>query len=218
MEDDNEMETGESVRRGNKMTSEQEMGVDMKRNTGSISNFKDALSVDARMQEHMRKMDNVQRLSGFKLIQDYSLTKHCYHTGMLFLKISLLEKISVNYAEMMFVFQHDILETITGDVLYPVKNYNDQTKYHWRHIEMELTDEDGEFHYLHKFTDAYAETFMSTDAMKLFKACDLYELYLFCVEEYVLGNGTLRNIIVNCAEILSTCGIKTIEEDIRHGR
>ena len=197
-----------------KISKEQEMGQEMKKSHDKLSNYSPTI-VEDRMKMHRRKMDNVQRLSGFKLIQDYSLTKHCFHTGLLFMEYSEKENLSWTPKEIDFVFKHDILETVTGDLLYPAKNYNIHTKLAMTVLEQELTKETAEFNYLKIYTDDHAEAWMNRDLLKLFKAVDLLELWEFCNEELILGNQTVMVVVANCQDILEKCGIPSIEKKVK---
>lgn len=196
-----------------KISKEQQMGQEMKDSHDKISNFTD-ITIRDRMNTHRRKMDYTHRLSGFKLFQEYSLTHHCFHTGLLFMEIADIEGIFLERKDIDFVFKHDILETVIGDVLYPAKHYSHHTETAIKVLESELTKEGAEFNHLRHYTDDYAESFMDRKALQLFKACDLLELWEFCWSEYKLGNKSVLQIINNCKSILSHCGIESIENRV----
>ena len=200
-----------------KISKELQMLAEMKDSHDRISNYDYKVTdpIEDRMKMHRRKMDNVQRLSGFKLIQDYSLTKHCFHTGLLFMEYAEKEDIYIRQKYIEFVFKHDILETVTGDMLYPAKNYNKVTRGCSKVLEQELTNEGEEFEYLKEYTDDHAECFMPKNILQLFKAVDLLELLEFCKEEYQLGNETIVPVITNCTNILENCGIPSIEKEAK---
>lgn len=201
-----------------KISKEQQMGFEMKTSHDRISNFSAKVTAETtisdRLNIHRRKMDHVHRLSGFKLFQEYSLTHHCFHTGLLFMEIALKENIPLLPDYIDFVFKHDILETVTGDMLYPAKNYNQHTKTAMIVMEGELTRQGEEFEYLKMYTDDYAEAHMHPRIVTLFKACDLLELWEFCNSEVNLGNMSVMPIVANCQELLEHCGIKTIEDRV----
>ena len=105
--------------------------------------------------------------------------------------------------------RHDVFEVVTGDVLLPVKIHSNETKRKWEEIEEEIV----EAHPLLKpFTDTAAENYFTHVSWKLFKACDLLELYIFCEEELALGNHGVGVITVlrNCAKLLPEFGFVTI--------
>lgn len=189
-----------------KISKELQHGQTMKKGTGHLNNMGGKFEVS----KNVRKMDNVQRLSGFKLLQDYSLTKHCYHVGALFMRFAIKYAIPFTMMDLDFVLKHDILETVTGDLLYTAKNYNSKTAEKWEEIEKELTDEWSEYHYLYMYTDNYAEKHMNREAFKLFKDCDLFELYEFCWTEVDLGNKSVMPVIKNCQSILQHSSIPAI--------
>ena len=160
---------------------------------------------------HLRQLKNVQRLSGIKLIQSYTVADHCYYTGILFEQFIKDESIEVGRPQIAWVYRHDILESITGDLLYPAKNYNVHTSKLWEEIELELTN-DLEYNHLRIYTDYKAKENFSSEAWELFKIVDWLELYLFCMEETRLGNhqAIIQKIIHNSANTLTSCKFKSI--------
>lgn len=153
--------------------------------------------------EHLRRMDHVTRLSGVRKNRNYSLTEHCYHTAILFKEIAMSEGIQVNLSQFEWVLKHDVLETVTGDVLFPAKNYNDETKSLWRQIENELV-RGSTYSFLGDYTDDRIEEILTKPLIRIFKIADIMELYLFCEEERHSGNEDkhINQTIKNCVEIL----------------
>lgn len=160
--------------------------------------------------KHLRSLKNGHRLFGKSLIQSYTVAEHCYYTGILFLMFAEREAIATTVKETIWVFQHDILESITGDVLLPVKSYSPETKMNWDKIENELTS--GRYSYLNNFSDKNAKEFFSDEAWNLFKAIDLLELWIFCKEEQKLGNESkyLKVVIDNCVRIITSFNFEHI--------
>lgn len=165
---------------------------------------------------HLIAMKYATRLSGMPLIQSYSTAIHCYYTGILFEEIARYEGIIITPLETKFVYRHDILETVTGDVLLPVKIHSETTKKKWEEIEAEMVE--SKYKYLQDYTDEFAEKYFSSLSYKLFKACDLFELYLFCTEETQLGNMSdgVWAVIYNCLNLLPEFNIGYINERIDH--
>jgi len=152
--------------------------------------------------KHLRNLKRANRLSASPLIQTYSVAEHCYYTGLLFLLVADKEVISVTPNETLWVFQHDVLESVTGDLLLPVKTYSPITRKCWKEIEHELIK--GDYSYLSHLTDNEGRQFFTPDAWELFKIVDLLELWLFCKEEIMLGNGykVIKTIIKNCEDLI----------------
>ena len=174
-----------------------------------IEKQKDDEGIDT-IWRHLKAMKYATRLSGIPLIQPYSTAIHCYYTGILFEEIAKYEGIIVTPLETKFVYRHDVLETVTGDVLLPVKIHSETTKKKWEEIEAEMVE--SKYRYLHCYTDEFAEEYFSSLSYKLFKACDLFELYLFCCEETELGNMSsgIWAVISNCRNLLPEFKILTI--------
>lgn len=159
---------------------------------------------------HIRSLKNANRLSGFALIQPYSTAIHSFYTGILFEEIAIIENIYVTINEIGFVYRHDIVESVTGDVLLPVKIHSETTNKKWKEIEEELID--SRYSALRNYSDQYAEHFFSEPAFRLFKACDLFELYFFIMEEMELGNMSqgIVEVLMNCRNLLPEFNIDFI--------
>jgi 5'-deoxynucleotidase YfbR-like HD superfamily hydrolase len=135
--------------------------------------------------EYARRMRDVRRLAGFQTIRNYSDAEHCYYTGLLFMEIAKEEKLDITLKQIEFVFLHDILEILTGDLLYPAKNTNSVTKEAWDIIEREVEKTIPD---LFGYAETTASVFFSPSAWALFKDCDALELWICCNEEKRLGN------------------------------
>ena len=165
-----------------------------------------------RFWKHYRQLKHMQRLSGIPKIQSYSVMEHCYRTAILFEHFMEMEEIARNADNSHWVLSHDLLESVTGDLLYPAKNYNETTKLHWTIIETQLTSKLEEFDYLYRYTDKNARIGFSEKEWTIFKACDLLELIEFCQEETELGNKSrmITKIRAQCVDIVYDFGIKSI--------
>lgn len=162
--------------------------------------------------KYLRALKNARRLNGVPLVQVYSTAEHSYYVAILFDAMAKAHGITYTVNEMRFVLQHDVLEAVTGDVLLPVKIHSEETKKLWERIEELLTREAHPS--LKDITDEAAETFFDPIVWKLFKACDLLELFLFCREEIEMGNTNDQVMAVfrNCANLLPEFGFEKITE------
>ena len=154
------------------------------------------------MFRHVKAMGNINRLAGIFTIQPYTVALHCYYTAILFQEIAIEEKIKIDIMEIDFILKHDIVETITGDLLLPVKIHSEETKRKWEEIETEIVND--KYKHLHRYLDKFAESIFDPITLNLFKACDLFELYLFCLSEINLGSITkgIWAVINNCENLL----------------
>ena len=164
---------------------------------------------------HLRALKNVHRLSSIKILQSYSVAEHCYYTGLLFELVARHEGIVITREELYYVYRHDVVETITGDVLLPVKIHSKAIKNKWESIEETIVTE--KYNYLSSFTDKELSTNFKTKTWNLFKACDLFELYLFILEEMRLGNRSegIMAVCHNCADLLPEFKIDYITKMIK---
>jgi len=72
----------------------------------------------------IRKLSNVRRLSGTRIISSYNLVEHSYRVLALFLTFFEKIELEVSANDVKAVMFHDILEIETGDLLYPAKGLN----------------------------------------------------------------------------------------------
>ncbi|MEJ2248060.1 MAG: HD domain-containing protein [Candidatus Lokiarchaeota archaeon] len=151
--------------------------------------------------KHLRTLKNCTRLNSHLTIQPYNVAVHCYYTGILFEILSDLCDINVSKKEIIYVYRHDILESITGDVLYPAKHFDNIVDTYWTNIENRIIDSDR-YEYLSFYNNV--KTFFNEDTWSLFKTCDILELFLFCKEEKTLGNSdkAMLHVYANCEEHL----------------
>jgi 5'-deoxynucleotidase YfbR-like HD superfamily hydrolase len=151
--------------------------------------------------KHYQRMRNIDRLSGTLKNRQYDLMQHSYMVAILFMRFSKLEGIPIDMVVLDCVLHHDILEVITGDLIWPVKNFSAKTKASWELIEEEIVNSNPEFK---KYSDVEMENTMTKIQYTLFKACDVLDLYIFCMEEQTMGNHSKEviEVIYNCRVML----------------
>lgn len=161
----------------------------------------------------LRRMRDVHRLSGFHYSRPYSDAEHCYYTGLLFIEMARAHGVHPSIDQVFWVFCHDAMETITGDLLYPAKNTNSETKKAWETIEREVSKKNK---WANAFRDAKGMEILGTVQWNLFKACDSLELWMFCVEEeqygIILKNSDGSTVRETMYAVLRDCGFEHIEE------
>lgn len=140
-----------------------------------------------------RKMKTVERLAGTLKIKNYSLVDHSYFVALLFQAFAEIEKIEYSVQDFTYILRHDLLESLTSDLIFPVKNFSQETKNAWRKIEQEIWEKEKDSHNC-LFTDKQLKELLPPFVYSLFKDCDLLELLLFCYEEMQLGNRS-KNIL-----------------------
>lgn len=160
-----------------------------------------------------RQMLAVQRLSGTPKHRSYNLAEHCYFTAVLFAKFAEAEGIEYDLKVFQAVLNHDVLEIMTGDLLYTAKNLNSVTRVAWESIEAEIVKDNPEFDCV---TDSQIASIMNGVQLDLFKVCDLLELFIFCKEERLLGNlnQRMKQVEENCDWILRQCHFKSVVDFI----
>lgn len=158
------------------------------------------------MQDYVRKMNHVNRLGLMQTSRPYSIAEHGFQTAMLFLEVCREERLLVSAEELEAVMLHDIVETVTGDLPYPVKNHSPEVRDKWEQIEQTFVAE--RIPELIGYTDTGLRAQLDEDKHRIFKACDLLELMIFCTEEMERGNRTREMMEVwrTCMRILDVKG------------
>jgi len=155
----------------------------------------------------LRSMLYVERLSGRAKNKPYNLVEHSYLVGMIFKDLCEREGLSFTVEEWDLVLKHDLLETKTGDLLWPVKHLNDKTKKLWDAIEEEIVTE---YPHLRTYSDENIKEKLGEQKFQLFKTADYLELYFYCLNEIELGNHDEEILLV-----VQTCeGL--IPEEVRN--
>lgn len=149
-----------------------------------------------------RKMQNIQRLAGTFKHKSYNLAEHSFYVLQLFQMICEAEGVPYTAKDLILASRHDLVEAITGDLLYPVKNLSSITKECWSKIEKEVVKK---YPVLEDYSDESLENeFSHPDLYRFMKAADILDLWLFCKEEEKMGNttGNLGKVIVECENLL----------------
>jgi len=140
-----------------------------------------------------RRMTSVNRMQGTPMNTTYSVTEHGAQVAVLYVGYCSELGITPDGNLIAFMLMHDILEVFTGDLLYPAKHLNDEA---WDTIEKAVVVD------VEKNTGvnltAYTDTFISgeKEKEKLWKLCDMTELYCKCADELSRGNNTQELLVV----------------------
>ena len=151
--------------------------------------------------KYYRKLKNIERLSGTFKHRSYNLLEHQYMVAVLFRHFASKDNVPYDINVLDLVMHHDILEVETGDLIHTVKSLNDVTKDSWNKIEEEILKEHFQ---LGKYSDEALKSGMSTLQHKLFKACDVLDLWIFSKEEVSIGNKNknLIDVIGRCEKLI----------------
>lgn len=164
---------------------------------------------------YYRRLKNVNRLGNEPISRSYNLLEHSYMVTMLFAHFAKLEKIPYTADVLEIIMHHDIMETITGDLPWNVKNYNIYTRDAWDQIEQAMTVMVPQ---LEPYTDTHIKEQLTPEQHRLFKVCDMLDLWIFLQEERRLGNTALPiyEILQRAKENIE-CKYKSVDDFIIHG-
>jgi len=146
---------------------------------------------------YYRRMKNVDRMSGTMKHRPYNLLEHQFMVAVLFRMFASRENVAYDMQVFDLVLNHDAVESITSDLVYPVKNASNKTRECWDIIEEEVLKSHPA---LERYSDKNLKEGMTESQRNLFKACDYLDLWIFLKEEIALGN-TSRDIV----EMLENC-------------
>lgn len=158
--------------------------------------------IDTELVHFTRKMYNIQRLAGTFKLRSYNLAEHSFMVQQLFVEIAKAEDLPIIASDVILASRHDLLEAVTGDLLYPVKNLNSTTHSCWETIEDEVMDS---YPVLRLYSDDNMKDGFSFPGLhEVMKAADTLDLWIFCKEEEALGNstGNLKKVIIECNKLL----------------
>lgn len=155
--------------------------------------------------KYYRKLKNIDRMQGLPKQRNYSLMEHSYMVTVLFRHFASIENVSYDMCALDIVMHHDIVESVTMDLPWPIKNHNSETKLAWGVIEEELIKTHFQ---LSNYSDTNIKGSLTPLQYSLFKACDTLDLLIFVKEEQALGNNTkeLREVESNCLGIFKSIG------------
>ena len=153
--------------------------------------------------EYYRKLKDVSRLSRVPSLRSYNVLEHTFMVVLLFRYFAKLEDVAYDMQILDRVMHHDILESVTGDLPHDVKHFNVKTECAWDTIEHEVASVSMHTE-MSLYTDIEIRAMMSERQYKLFKACDLLDLWIFLKEEQGLGNThrILHKIVLKCEELI----------------
>jgi 5'-deoxynucleotidase YfbR-like HD superfamily hydrolase len=149
----------------------------------------------------IRRMKNVNRLGTERITRPYNLLEHSFMVTILFRYFAEVENVFYDEYDIDLIMHHDLLETVTGDLPYNVKNLNIETEKCWAIIERDVAKGNP---VLEKYTDQRIGEILNARQYQLFKACDLLDLWIFICEEFQLGNldKNLAQISERCVSLI----------------
>lgn len=150
-----------------------------------------------------RKLKNIRRCGIINTVSSTSVAEHSYYTALIAYDITtkLLERGVVIQTSkvLMSALMHDLAETITGDIPHPFKMISKDLKQKIKDVETQAARM-----YFPEYVDTHinAKIDESIEAVVV-HAADFLELYLYCVEEQLLGNKQryIFDIMERCREI-----------------
>ena len=133
-------------------------------------------------------LKNIKRFARVKVIRTQNLCEHGYGVGTLFYLLCKEARVTITGEELFRIMNHDFLETYTGDIDRRVKEKTEETSLAWEAIERATVPR-----HLYCFTDKYLkEEFLTEEKFLLFQLADDLEGFMFCKEEVLSGNRTIR--------------------------
>ncbi|MGL5913528.1 MAG: YfbR-like 5'-deoxynucleotidase [Bacteroidales bacterium] len=167
-----------------------------------------------------RRQRTVERCSLAPKIRSYDLMQHSFGVLSIYLDlINIFNLPTQTQDKIETVLRHDLLEVLTGDLPYNIKNLNDTVSTMWESIENEVAKK-TKCPAIVACTDANIKTVLSVLEYKVFKLADMLDLLFYCTEEASLGNDSddMLAILNNSTDIsikLIKDLLKTLDVDYR---
>ena len=160
-----------------------------------------------------RRTNYVNRLAGHAMNTSYSVTEHQGQAAILYIDYCRTMGVAIDAELLAFIVAHDALEVFTGDLLLPAKKLAPSA---WDHIEQLVVQNCKDKHGVDY--DKYSDSFLvDEDSKKIWKSCDLTELYCKCVDEYNLGNRSseIKGVLRTAKDIIYDLDIDYFTEIVR---
>ena len=145
---------------------------------------------------HLRRQKQIDRLSSKFKLRGYNLQEHSYMVAVLFIQVCKQENIDITSEQIDYVLKHDLVEVVTADLQFPVKNFNKTTENAWDIIEKEVVGKG--YPELRNYIDI--KDVLNDELYRIFKLCDCLDLWMFCTEEVRFGNSNPE-----ISQVVNTC-------------
>lgn len=170
-----------------------------------------------------RILANLQRCNHLNRTKPYSVAEHSYFCAIMAAVLCDYENklyrdsapddpatqhsIAVRRDKVIFrLLLHDTPEILTGDILYPVKHFNDRVRVNLEKMELELVDKklfaDLELDNIEDYKEAVIYAKDNTPEGRMVAAIDKLEIMLFALEEFEMGNRAFTPLMDTAMEIL----------------
>jgi 5'-deoxynucleotidase YfbR-like HD superfamily hydrolase len=171
----------------------------------------------------IRRLSYIERCSNTLHIQRYSVAEHSFYTTLLAMIFADMENaLGIYTYDISEVLSrsliHDLEESCTGDILYPLKNENPTLKPHLDTVintcvENDLFEELPIF-LKNLYIKLWKRSKDNSKEGKLIAAMDKLEILLFAITEMELGNKSFESIFWTAINILKRDfkDIKTLQD------
>jgi 5'-deoxynucleotidase YfbR-like HD superfamily hydrolase len=138
----------------------------------------------------IRLSGQLRRYHTWPIIGQQTVAEHCWQLIRIYLCV--VDKIDPHMIR--HAMYHDIGETFTGDLPYPVKSDNPDLKTQLDHLEDQSRLTQLEY------WDAFRQTFLTKEQKILFKQIELIEMAEFGMDQICLGNSHAFIITDRCLQ------------------
>jgi len=176
-----------------------------------------------------RNLDSIERCSNTPHISRYPVSTHTFYTAlysMVFADIENARSSSKIYDTSEVVKKallHDMEETVTGDILYPVKHGgSNDIRNMFKEIATKCVD-DQVFNGLPEeikeyYIDLWKTGKDETPEGELVSAVDKFEILIYAVIEFNLGNKNFKDMAITASKIIldNHGSIKSLCEEVKY--
>ena len=148
--------------------------------------------------DHIFNLGNVKRFSNKRVVCSRSVAEHMFTVAHMVMIIGNEENVrgrECNVDEALRkAICHDIPESVTGDIIYPIKHYDEEIRNKLVEIEENAVKSKILSHLPKQLQELYSDHILNCKegkAGKLVALCDMLDILYHCSIERVLGNQSV---------------------------
>lgn len=160
----------------------------------------------------IRRLRNVKRFNTIPIMSSQNIADHSYFTAIIAMDLARKIQTETGYALnlerlLQKALLHDVEEAFTGDIPHPIKRMTEYTKSFFEDLALLVRNR-----FLPEWIREIASLSKTGQEGHIVKLADYIELYIYCVEERLLGNRSYQLVETKavCRKICSESVFKDI--------
>jgi 5'-deoxynucleotidase len=159
----------------------------------------------------IRRLRNVKRFNTIPILSSQNIADHSYFTAIIAMDLARRVEVQTGRSLRMEkllqkALLHDVEEAFTGDVPHPIKRMTEYTRSFFEDLALLVRNR-----FLPEWVRELASLSKTGQEGHIVKLADYIELYIYCVEERLLGNRS-RQLIETQAVCRKICSESIFKE------